>query len=143
MLLIICYKFFIMLLLSNATTLIFVYYIEKSKFMREVFEKINFYNDIIIYGHLHYYYGHWHYNVMKYISQITINFKYLVFLIDFFFSISIPRYKLALFYLFSFRIFQFIVRHFDRISFIFFLIIRYFRSSLSFELFYFSSIIII
>lgn len=45
------YKFCIMLLLSNATTLIFVYYIGKSKLMREVFEKINFYNDIIIYGH--------------------------------------------------------------------------------------------
>lgn len=79
--------------------------------MREVFEKINFYNDIIIYGH-------WHYNMMKYIFQIMINFKYLVFLIDF---LSILfRYKLALFYLLSFRIFQFILRHFDRIFFYFF-----------------------
>lgn len=79
--------------------------------MREVFEKINFYNDIIIYGH-------WYYNMMKYIFQITINFKYLMFLIDFLSdSISIPRYKLALFYLFSFRIFQFILCHFGRIFF--------------------------
>ena len=91
------YKFCIMLLLSNATTLIFVYYIGKSKLMREVFEKINFYNDIIIYGH-------WYYNMMKYIFQIMINFKYLMFLIDFLSdSISIPRYKLAfLFILFSY-----------------------------------------
>lgn len=56
-----------------------------------------FYNDIIIYGH-------WYYNMMKYIFQITINFKYLMFLIDFLSdSISIPRYKLAfLFILFSY-----------------------------------------